>query len=481
MSTSMADDQEEPSIEFDIPEELKGESPSSPTSGATNMPRVLDDIRSLSLANTLEKLSQPSASQMLYREVERMEQMHRALGGVDHLSAISKAQELSSALGKYKLTDLAATLGVGVIKDVVTAQHLASFGISGMHRLADVVMLGHFAREAASVTELHRSLMGPLGDLRSSGVLMQLDEMSEYRKLGLGLTAYERLFSLPSAAQITDLVRQTGGLDPGLEYVEVAKRLHAPWLDTMDAARSIIGFAGLHDIGLTLRVSAPYAHDAAAQLRGLLGDFRDPIAWPQEIENSLITRSAFYIDHGHHAELTDFPPEAFTENLDVAGFGDGQYEISEEDYSGWISGAPEERSAFDRTNRAHMLLMVFEVRLRVFIDTRLTQAFGMDWPRHQLPNGMYDRWLDKKEKAEKRGLPARPPVDYADFTDYSQILTKKNLWPIFQLAFTTEESVRESFNRLHMPRIEAMHGRPLSQDDELFLRVEVKRIRSAMN
>lgn len=120
------------------------------------------------------------------------------------------------------------------------------------------------------------------------------------------------------------------------------------------------------------------------------------------------------------------------------------------------------------------------MQLRAFIDARLTQAFGADWPKRKLPNGMYDRWRGKRETAEKKGQPSRPIVDYADFTDYALILTKRDLWPAFELAFTTPESVRESFNRLHMPRIETMHARPLSLDDVLFMRVEIKRLRKAM-
>ncbi len=43
-------------------------------------------------------------------------------------------------------------------------------------------------------------------------------------------------------------------------------------------------------------------------------------------------------------------------------------------------------------------------------------------------------------------------------------------------TFRREEDVRESFQRLHPLRIATMHARLLTQDDEVFLSVEVKRI-----
>jgi hypothetical protein len=43
-------------------------------------------------------------------------------------------------------------------------------------------------------------------------------------------------------------------------------------------------------------------------------------------------------------------------------------------------------------------------------------------------------------------------------------------------TFRREEDVRESFQRLHPLRIATMHARLLTQDDEVFLSVEVNRI-----
>lgn len=42
--------------------------------------------------------------------------------------------------------------------------------------------------------------------------------------------------------------------------------------------------------------------------------------------------------------------------------------------------------------------------------------------------------------------------------------------------FERQESVRESFQRLYPVRNDTMHARPITQDDELLLYVEGKRL-----
>ena len=135
----------------------------------------------------------------------------------------------------------------------------------------------------------------------------------------------------------------------------------------------------------------------------------------------------------------------------------------------------EERLA--RTNQAHDWLQRLESHLRRFIDSEMTKAFGPDWPRHQLPNNKYDEWKTRMETAGRSGAPSRPLITYADFTDYVLIICKRDNWEqVFGPVFERRESVRESFQRLHPIRRDTMHARPITQDDELLLYVETKRL-----
>lgn len=107
----------------------------------------------------------------------------------------------------------------------------------------------------------------------------------------------------------------------------------------------------------------------------------------------------------------------------------------------------------------------------------MTQAFGADWPKCRLPNGLHDRWWEKKQKAEQAGAREQPLIAYADFTDYERVICRGDNWrEVFGGFFERPESVRESFQRLHPIRLDTMHARPITQDDELLLYVETRRM-----
>jgi hypothetical protein len=87
------------------------------------------------------------------------------------------------------------------------------------------------------------------------------------------------------------------------------------------------------------------------------------------------------------------------------------------------------------------------------------------------------RWHEKKRKAEQAGAEERPLIEYADFTDYGQVICRADNWrEVFGLFFVRPDSLRESFQRLHPIRLDTMHARLITQDDELLLHVEVKRL-----
>jgi hypothetical protein len=68
-------------------------------------------------------------------------------------------------------------------------------------------------------------------------------------------------------------------------------------------------------------------------------------------------------------------------------------------------------------------------------------------------------------------------VEYADFTDYVPVICRADNWrEVFSPFFNRPENVRESFQRLHPIRLDTMHARLITQDDELLLHVEVKRL-----
>jgi hypothetical protein len=141
----------------------------------------------------------------------------------------------------------------------------------------------------------------------------------------------------------------------------------------------------------------------------------------------------------------------------------------------------EEEAGFERTNDAHDRLQRFESQLRRFIDKQMRAAFGENWIKHRVPGDMRQRWIDKKQKAGEAREREWPLIAYADFADYVPIITRKDNWEeVFKPVFGRADSVMESFQRLYPIRISTMHARLITQDDELYLFVETKRILTAI-
>lgn len=110
------------------------------------------------------------------------------------------------------------------------------------------------------------------------------------------------------------------------------------------------------------------------------------------------------------------------------------------------------------------LLTHFERELRHFIHQKMFEAFGPKWEKSRLPGTMYKRWREKRETAMHAGESQGLLIDYADFTDYVTIITKRDNWTdLFEMYFERAEFVRESLYRLHPIRVCTMHSRSLSQ------------------
>ena len=60
------------------------------------------------------------------------------------------------------------------------------------------------------------------------------------------------------------------------------------------------------------------------------------------------------------------------------------------------------------------------------------------------------------------------------------LLENDNWRDLFEAVFVNKNSVQESFRRLYPIRLATMHARLITQDDELYLYVETKRILSAI-
>ena len=338
--------------------------------------------------------------------------------------------------------------------------------------------------------KLARAAMGPMWELRDAGLLdiAGRREFETIRKAVEGFESHFRLPALEETAQIIKLLQESAisGVAAcwAQEATSIARAIDsmkAPWLDIHDKIRSITGLAEMQGIGLALQHVQGFEEHLSSILRVDLGDWRDPISWRPEILEDFKLRSDFYIGLGFNPRLTDFPLPAFEQGLDIAGLRQDAPPLIGE-YGTPIPFEPDEdEDGLARTNNAHDWLQRLERLLRRFIDEQLTRAIGADWPKHRLPGGCRDRWEEKRRKAREAGAPDLPLICYADFTDYALIICRSDNWrDVFAAFFKRPDDVRESFQRLHPIRLDTAHARLISQDDELLLYVEVKRLCAAI-
>jgi hypothetical protein len=335
---------------------------------------------------------------------------------------------------------------------------------------------------------LMRSAAGPLAEMQRAGIFDRTFLVSpELDIVRRAMSDWEARFRLPEIAEAARLVadfHKSAASEALKRYAEhdfgfqrAMESMRTPWLDAQESLRSMSGFAALQGMGHALAHMPAFGEYLGSALRIDLGDWRDTIIWPKEIFTDLSARADFYVKLGFDAAITDFPAPAFRESLDIADLRREPPPLVES------YGPPvptfdddEEEESLVRTNLAHDWLLRLETQVRKFIDELMTSSFGRDWPKHRLPNGLYDEWQGKMQKAHQNGAEERALIAYADFTDYERVICKRDNWSIFAPFFGRQESVRESFQRLYPVRLDTMHARPITQDDELLLYVEARRL-----
>ncbi len=344
--------------------------------------------------------------------------------------------------------------------------------------------------------ERHKTVLsaayGPMEELMRSGALAALTEQGgAIAELQKNLVLSTERFKLPEFELATELM-EAYRADHVSELVKhfkdhqdylrrATEAIRSPWLDMQAQMRSVGAFANIQSMGFALQNIPAFDDRLTELLRINLGDWQGRINFPKEIFDDPLARSAFYQERGFDPALSAFPTDAFTESLDIAGLrGAPPPIIDAYDYEE-ITQEDNQEAAFARTNAAHDRLQRFETQLRQFIDEQMTKTCGEQWVKHRVPGPMRQSWIEKREKARAHGEADHPLISYADFSDYVPIITQKNNWnEVFSPIFRRPIFVQESFQRLYPIRICTMHARMITQDDELYLYVEIKRILSAI-
>ena len=247
---------------------------------------------------------------------------------------------------------------------------------------------------------------------------------------------------------------------PMMARAEAANRLIAPMMAGVEAANRLIApmMAGVEERN---RLIAP-------MMAGV--EERNRIVCPRKTLTDSSARADFYVRRRFKRPRSE-------ERLDTVDLRHEPPPL--------VSPLPDsdddEDEGFVLINEAQGRITKLEMRSRCFIDEQMTVAFGPDWPKRRLPNGMYDKWQEKKRKAQQGGRGEDVLIAYADFTDYERVICKRDNWSVFKPFFGRKEDVRESFQRLCPVRVATMHARQITQDDALLLYLETRRLWKAMN
>jgi hypothetical protein len=364
-----------------------------------------------------------------------------------------------------------------IVKPVLDMENKLQPFTDGMERIKSQVQPQEAIMRAMEQNKSFEELRKNIG---AFGQLPQPD--FEWVRQAMEMNARFRLPELPEIPNLMKEIRATTAAmniwneSSGLQ--QAIERMQAPWLDIQEKMRSVTGFAELQSIGRALENIPAFDESLAASLRLDLGDWRDSITWPTDIFTDWKARSNFYESRGFNKALTDFPASAFAQSLDIAGLRRTPPSLVT------LYGDPLEPPAAEKAedelvtpHKAYDWLYRLESQLRAFIDDVMKKACGPNWAKHRLPNGLYDEWREKKQKAEESGGKQWPLISYADFTDYSRVIFRADNWrEIFLPVFGRKEDVQESLQRLYPIRLSTMHARLITQDDVLLLVVESRRL-----
>ena len=344
--------------------------------------------------------------------------------------------------------------------------------------------LGQISQLIAQAEDVVRIYLGPLDD-----ILRQLAGSPLLSQINIVMKDIEDRFRSPELNEAMKLMRE---LDA--RYFETLKTLYGAgqsalqlslqamntkWLDSLDTSSSIQGFMSLQAIGYGLRNVPPFDDDFTDALRLDLGDWREELDLPDSTLLDLQERTSFYEAQGLNPRLTVFPANAFEQAITVAGILDTPPPIIAEYDPSPILGTDKDEEGLRRTNRAYDRLHRFETQLRSFIDRVMTQEIGTGWIKQRLPNEIREQWVERQQK--DTGETTWPLIAYADFSDYATIICRNDNWrEVFAKVFKNKASTQESLHRLYPIRLCTMHARVITQDDELYLHAETKRILKAI-
>ena len=382
------------------------------------------------------------------------------------------------------------------IRRTLASSSIASTRLTRMYRdldsITSILDSSNLASHLAVSDELTQAIRTAAYATKSvEKPLIELFENSAIAKFREQLIARQSRFLVPDTKSFAELFENSmfqNSLDiadsfrlPRENLRSILQEIDTAWIDSANEHLSIQAAAALSGIAHGIRAETPFDPQFASVLKSQLGNWESLATIPSNLHEDIRTRSDFYVNCGLNPSLTAFSPAAFHEITYRSGLEYPSIDVIEDYDCPPHEESDQSRDGLGRTNRAHDTIQRFETQIRACIDNLMTAAFGPNWYIRRVPEQMRSNWMRKRTIHMEQGRGEYPLIAFADFTDYVAIINRKDNWTeVFSPVFKNKMLVEESFRRLYPIRSCTMHSRPITQDDELYLFVEVKRLMTAI-
>lgn len=387
-------------------------------------------------------------NRFMEQQRERDRLLNEAVGGKGYLGTLDTGSAITKAM-----RDL--------VEGPSIAKMMGGDSLFALQNTATGIMDSGVLDQARRIAmELDRNLVrGQLGEFGIDAGLVERGARDFYRQFRH--PAHDDTIALASRVAATSLMDVSRVRD-------ALTGVSSDWARISDEFGSATSVARLHEYGLAVARADPFSEQVSTLLRGGLGDWRGfdipDVASILDIQS----RRSIYREVGMEPGLADFTPDAFDEITASAGLErEPSAESSDEE---------------DRAASAFRTIRRLEQQVRDFIERRLRSVFGDNWEKSQIPGDMRKNWVAKREDEIRRQRPPRHRlIDYADFSDYWMIFERKDNWEqAFSGVFVRKTDIQESLLRIAPVRIVTSHAAIVTQDDEVLLGIEARRILNAI-
>ena len=233
---------------------------------------------------------------------------------------------------------------------------------------------------------------------------------------------------------------------------------------------SAAGFSRLSHLSHVVHTEEPFSRTVGELIGNELGDVNTP-----DLSDNADERDEAAMRAGLNPELIAFPRATYDNVLFSAGFRLSFASVP-------VPQAIEEPDAGAAFNPQHwQILNELEQRLRQVVEQHLKKLSGLNWTRRRVSQTVRKRWLDRQEEDRADGRSVYADIQYADFMDLAEVITRRDNWrEAFQAIFGDPNDIAVSLRRLHPVRKALAHSRPLGCADVLTLVSEATRIFRAL-